>query len=143
MLKKDYTFTYLFLRDLLFSCTHVATTIGVTIDYYSGFYVYSFDLFVEVTETPLTDIHRRPFFISNKHSWPLKEKLLEMYAIMFFIILQTLLVIISAKLQSLTFDQKLDHFNVSDRRTFPQRYFILDDYWIRGNNVPIMLYLGK
>lgn len=48
-----------------------------------------------------------------------------------------------AEVQSRIFNQKLDHFNVSDQTIFPQRYWINDDHWQKGNGAPVLLFLGN
>lgn len=41
-----------------------------------------------------------------------------------------------------TFNQTLDHFSLSDHRTFKQRYFINFDYNRSETNFPIIVYIG-
>ena len=48
-----------------------------------------------------------------------------------------------ASLTAFIFDQKLDHFNASDSRTFPQRYWVVDDHWNQTDNAPVLLFLGR
>ena len=49
----------------------------------------------------------------------------------------------AAEVKSLFFNQKLDHFNVNDQTTFPQRYWINDDHWQKDSGAPVLLFLGN
>ena len=40
------------------------------------------------------------------------------------------------------FQQRLDHFNAADQRTFQQRYLVNQDKWAEGKG-PILLYTGN
>lgn len=47
--------------------------------------------------------------------------------------------------KELYYEQKLDHFNVGDTRTYQERYLVNDDYWNKysPNPGPILLYTGN
>lgn len=38
-------------------------------------------------------------------------------------------------------EQTLDHFDLTDNRTFSQRYWLVEDFWAPAGNGPIILYL--
>lgn len=40
------------------------------------------------------------------------------------------------------FEQRLDHFNWEDTRTFRQRYFVNDQYFKPGSDGPVFLCVG-
>ncbi len=54
-----------------------------------------------------------------------------------------LLSVVHGELQMYIFEQKLDHFNQSEVRTFEQRYWIQDDHWDRQLGSPVMLIFGE
>lgn len=43
------------------------------------------------------------------------------------------------------YEQKLDHFNVGDTRTYQERYLVNDEFWDKDgpNPGPILLYTGN
>lgn len=38
------------------------------------------------------------------------------------------------------FEQRIDHFNLQDQRTYKQKYYVNDEYWKIGN--PIFIFIG-